>query len=192
MHWNDPSNHHQVSHSMETTLCDQCWFLCHLILSFVISWTTPLELWQRYNSPILCCGVQSPIAHWHHFCTMALVSGLLTVRNIVFVSDKHTLVFQPSLTLYVLPLVTESTILTSFHYPHEKGSSCIPPFEILLRFWPSSCCKFVFRFTLTAFLRELQYFAVTIFTWVEPTFFVVDCPPGGSCPKFVAVSVTGV
>jgi hypothetical protein len=112
MHWNDRSKQHQIKHSIETTLCDQFQFLCHLILSFVISLTTHLELWRRYNSPILCCGVQSPIAHWHHIGAgfPVINSGLPKVRNIVFVSDKHTLVldkhtlvFQPSLTLFVLP-----------------------------------------------------------------------------------------
>ena len=70
---------------------------------------------------LYCCGLQSHIAWWHFFCTVALFSRFPMVHNIVFVSDKHTLVFQPSLTLYVLPLVTESTISHSFHYPCDNN-----------------------------------------------------------------------
>jgi len=193
MHWNDPfSKQHQVSFAIESTLCDQFPFLCHLVFSSVISLTTSLYLWRRYNLPILCCTVRSLTGPWHHFCTDVLISGLPYVRNNMLIFDLHTSIFQASLTLYVLPLVTESKISDPFHYPFDNNQGVSLHFQYFSVSDQVLVPILCIRLLLTAFLRELQLFSVTILPWAEATSFAVDCPPWGCLLKFVAVSVTAV
>ena len=120
----------------------------HFVLCYLLNYPLRVVAKVQLPHPLLWSAKSNcPLTQFlHHGAGFRVTnSGLRMVRNIVFVSDKHTLIFQPSLTLNVLPLVTESTISTSFHYPCDNNPSrCISPFPILLRIWPSSCPNFVY------------------------------------------------
>ena len=96
----------------------------HFVLCYLFNYPLRVVAKVQLPHPLLWSAKSNcPLTPFlHHGAGFRLTnSGLITVRNIVFVSDKHTLVFQPSLTLYVLPLVTESTISHSFHYPCDNN-----------------------------------------------------------------------
>ena len=160
MHWNDPSSkQHQVSLAIESTLCDQFPFPCDLVLSSVNSLTTSLELWRRHNFPILYCVVECKVELPNDtiFATSYPFPGHQRYVTLCLSQTYAYIISFSSITNFLCPTPCDRVYNLRFvPLSLRIYLRCISPFGILLRFWPSSRCNFVFRLISTAFLRELQ------------------------------------